>query len=601
MSAQPIPMPSKPRMPGRAAPPAQTDLVANPHPHRNIDRALRAGLARLTGGLSPHATAAALSDWGQHLARAPGRQMELAERAGTNMAKLWAYGMHTMMTPDAAPAAPFTPRPYDHRFTHPGWAKPPFNLWQQGFLATLDWWDAATHDLPGMQEKNGERVNFMVRQMLDMVSPSNFPATNPEIIDRIKSSGGENLRAGQANLLADILELAEHAPKPAPEGYQVGKDIACTPGKVVYRNDIFELIQYSPQTETVHPEPVLIVPAWIMKYYILDLSPQNSLINWLVGEGHTVFTISWCNPTAAQANLGLEDYRTRGVMAALDAVETIVPDQKIHAVGYCLGGTILSITAAAMARDRDDRLASITLLAAQTDFTEAGELLLFVDESQIAFLTDLMWEQGYLDQKQMVGAFRAIRSEDLVWTRAVRRYLMGLEDMPTDMGVWNADATRMPAQMHTEYLRGLFLENRLTAGRFAIDGRVIALKDIKVPLFIVSTESDHIAPWKSVYKTKLFTDGDLHFVLTKGGHNGGIVSEPGHGHRHYRIGHRPAGALYMDPDHWLAEHPKKEGSWWPEWGDWLSRHSGAPTAPPKTGSDTLPVLGPAPGTYVMQA
>jgi polyhydroxyalkanoate synthase len=299
----------------------------------------------------------------------------------------------------------------------------------------------------------------------------------------------------------------------------------------------------------------------------------------------------------------LEDYRKRGVLAALDAVTTIVPGAPVHAVGYCLGGTILAIAAATLARDRDDRLATVTLMAAQVDFAEAGELLLFLDESQIAFLEDLMWEQGYLDRPQMARAFAAIRAEDLIWTRAVQRYFLGREDVPTDISVWLSDTTRMPARMHSQYLRGLFLENRLTAGRFAVEGRVIALKDLSVPLFVVGTETDHIAPWRSVYKTQLFTDNDLTFVLTKGGHNTGILSEPGHKNRHYRISHRPAGGLYVGPDGWLAQAEQVPGSWWPEWAKWLATHGGGLVAPRAMGAPQsgLPPLAAAPGSYVLQA
>nr|WP_306268327.1 alpha/beta fold hydrolase [Pararhizobium sp. IMCC3301] len=569
------------------------------HPHQNIDRAARAGIARLSGGVSPHAFIEAWNDWALHLARSPGRMLELAEHAQANALKLTDLATDTKKT-SATP--PFAPKSYDTRFNHPGWQKSPFQLWQQGFLAAQDWWDYATDPLRGLRQEDADRTRFMTRQMLDVISPSNFPWLNPEIIEETLKTGGSNLGEGAAHFWHDWLKTATQAHEPAPEGYQIGKDLACTPGKVVFRNDLFELIQYAPQSEEVQAEPVLIVPAWIMKYYILDLSPHNSMVNYLVGQGFTVFMISWCNPTAAQAGLSLEDYRKKGVMAALDEINTIVVAQQVHAVGYCLGGTMLAITAATMAREGDTRLASITLMAAQVDFAEAGELLLFLDESQIAFIEDLMWDQGYLDRPQMARAFAAIRSEDLIYTRAVRRYFLGREDLPFDIGVWNADTTRMPALMHSEYLRGLFLENRLTAGRFAVEGRVIALKDIAAPMFVIGTETDHVAPWRSVYKTQLFTDCDLTFVLSKGGHNGGILSEPGHLRRHYRIAHRPAGALYVGPDAWHRQQDVKDGSWWPQWVQWLvSKGSGTRPAPAmgtaRAGSGEICE---APGLYVLQ-
>ena len=570
----------------------------DPHPHQNLDRSARAAAARLMGGVAPHAFLEAWADWALHMARAPGRQLELFERAQENTLKL----MTQANRPGAGTQAAFAPKPYDHRFDHPGWQKPPFNAMQQGFLAVQDWWDYATDHLRGLRPDEADRTRFMARQMLDLVAPSNFPWLNPEIIEQTVRYRGKNLTEGAAHFAHDFAQTVSQVHEPAPEGYQIGKDLARTPGQVVFRNDIFELIQYNPQTETVRPEPILIVPAWIMKYYILDLSPQNSMVNYPLGQGFTVFMISWCNPTADQSDLSLEDYRKRGVMAALDVIGAIVPDQGIHTVGYCLGGTMLAITAATMARDGDARLASVTLMAAQVDFVEAGELLLFLDESQVAFLEDLMWEQGYLDRPQMARTFAAIRAEDLIYSRAVRRYFLGKEDLPTDIGVWNGDTTRMPARMHGEYLRGLFLENRLTAGRFAVEGRVIALKDITAPMFVVATEADHIAPWQSVYKTQLFTDGDLTFVLTKGGHNGGIVSEPGHAHRHFRISHRPAGALYSGPDAWLDHNSRIEGSWWPAWAKWLAANSGPLGTAPAIGATAkgYPPLMPAPGSYVHQ-
>lgn len=566
------------------------------HPHQNLDRAARAAMARLSGGVSTHSFTEAWNDWAQHLARSPGRQMELAERAVLNAWKL--MGMAT------APGArsPYAPKAHDHRFDHPDWQKLPFKHLQQGFLAWQDWWDHATAPTRGLRPEDAERTRFLARQMLDVVSPSNFPVLNPEIIGQTVKTGGRNLTEGAAHLMHDAVKTMTGGRDPAPEGFEIGKELACTPGKVVFRNDLFELIQYTPQTPQVHAEPILIVPAWIMKYYILDLSPHNSMVRYLVAQGFTVFMMSWCNPTADQRELSLEDYRKHGVMTALEAVCAIMPEVPVHAVGYCLGGTILAITAATMARDADTRFGTVTLMAAQVDFAEAGELLLFLDESQIAFLEDMMWEQGYLDRPQMARAFAAIRAEDLIYTRNVQRYFLGRDDLPSDIGVWNADSTRMPARMHSEYLRGLFLENRLTAGRFAVEGRVIALKDISVPLFVVGTETDHIAPWRSVYKTQLFTDGPLTFVLTKGGHNGGILSEPGHARRHYRIAHRPSGALYISPDAWFAQYDPKEGSWWPEWTQWLARQGSGMVSPPETGAPErgYAPLCDAPGEYVFQ-
>ncbi len=585
--------------PTEGPPAARTE--AGLHPHAALDRAIQASLAQLTGGLSPHAMLDAWTDWALHLARAPGRQIELFERAQVNALELAQYAQTKAL--GLSPDKPFAPGPHDPRWSHPGWDRAPFALWQQGFLAVQDWWRVATEPLPGLRKPNARRTGFMMRQWLDTVSPSNFPLSNPEILGRIAATGGRNLIEGAVHFMDDARHIMAREHRPVPPGFALGKVLAATPGAVIYHNDLMELIQYGPSTGKVRPEPVLIVPAWIMKSSILDLSPENSLIRWLVAQGHTVFCISWRNPTETEAHWSLEDYRKDGILQALAVINTLLPGTKVHANGYCLGGTLLAIAAATMARDGDDRLASITLMAAQVDFAEAGELLLFLDESQVSFLEDMMWAKGFLDRPQMSGAFAAIRSEDLIWSRATRRYFLGEADLPTDMTVWVNDTTRMPARMHAEYLRGVFLENRISAGRFAVEGRVIALKDIEVPMFVVATETDHIAPWRSVYKTALFTDCDLTFVLTKGGHNGGILSPPGHPDRHYRLGHRPAGGHYIDPDGWLLRHGRQEGSWWPEWQGWLARLSSAPVAPPPMGAPdrALPVLTAAPGSYVLQA
>ena len=376
-----------------------------------------------------------------------------------------------------------------------------------------------------------------------------------------------------------------------------------TPGTVVFRNRLIELIQYHPTTERVHPEPVLIVPAWIMKYYVLDLSPENSLVRYLLDQGHTVYCISWHNPTAADRNLSLEDYRRLGIVQARQAVSAIQPERDINAVGYCIGGTLLAIEAARMARDREREFASLTLLAAQVDFTEPGELELFIDESELSLLEDAMWAKGYLETREMAAAFQMLRSSDLIWSRMVRQYLLGERDKVTDLMAWNADGTRMPYRMHTEYLRRLFLANELAYGRYCVDARPIALSDIRAPIFAVATETDHIAPWHSVYRIHLLTDTDVTFALTRGGHNAGIVSEPGHPRRHFRLSTTGSEDPYRDPDVWLDKAERHEGSWWRAWHAWLAEHSGARRSmPPEVGNTEAgyPPLEPAPGSYVFE-
>ncbi len=371
---------------------------------------------------------------------------------------------------------------------------------------------------------------------------------------------------------------------------------------MIYRNRLIELIQYTPTTETTHPEPIMIVPAWIMKYYILDLSQTNSLVRYLVAQGYTVFMISWKNPDEDDRDLTMDDYRQLGVMSALEAVQTIVPNQKIHAMGYCLGGTLLAIAAAAIARGEDDPFATLTLLASQVDFSEAGELQLFINESQLAFLDSVMWKQGYLDTTQMGGAFQMLRSNDMVWSRAVREYLMGEREPMFDLMAWNADGTRMPYAMHSEYLHKLYLNNDLTEGRFEVEERPVAITDIRAPVFAVGTLKDHVAPWHSVFKIHAFSDTDVTFVLTSGGHNAGIVSEPGHPHRSFQINSKRAMDRYVDPETWAAETEIHDGSWWEAWVAWLDAHSGKPTSPPEMGNidSGYTVLADAPGTFVMQ-
>jgi polyhydroxyalkanoate synthase len=565
-----------------------------------LDRSIRAAQARATQGLSPMALAAPWADWAFHLARAPGKQMALALQlqALTSRYALWLA--RSAADPTATP--PLAPEPGDRRFADAGWGVWPFKAVMQLSLLTESWWAEAARQVPGMTRRHEQQIGFLIRQLLALGAPSNLPGLNPTILDRTLREGGANLLRGLRNWLDDGERQLAGKPPEGTEAFVIGRDLAVTPGRVVARNDLMELIQYAPTTDTVLAEPVVIVPAWIMKYYVLDLSPQNSLVRWLVAQGHTVFMLSWKNPDERDRDTSLDDYRRRGVMAALDAVGAILPGRKVHACGYCLGGTILAIAAATMARDHDDRLASLTLLAAQTDFADAGELMLLTDEQQVGWLEDLMWDQGYLDTHQMASAFQMLRSNELLWPRLLRRYVLGEADGMTDLMAWNADQTRMPARMQGEYLRGLFLENRLTAGRFAVEGRVVALRDIRVPIFALGTVRDHIAPWRSVYKVALFADTDVTFALVDGGHNAGVVSEPGgHSGRGFQLMTRRHGQRYLDPDSWASIAPRHEGSWWPAWRDWLAAAGDAErTPPPPMGAPGrgLPPLEPAPGRYV---
>jgi polyhydroxyalkanoate synthase len=566
-----------------------------------LDHAFRASVARASLGLSPAAMWETWADWAVHLASAPGKQQQLLLKALRKNQRFWQYAVQASLRKEDC-ATCIEPLVQDKRFRYEGWQRFPFNLYYQAFLLNQQWWHNATSDVPGVSRAHERALQFVSRQLLDVVSPSNNPLTNPEVIDRTRAELGQNFVRGFQNFWEDWERKTGDKRPPGADAFRVGRDVAVTPGKVVYRNRLIELIQYAPATSQVHPEPLLIVPAWIMKYYILDLSPENSLVKYLVGQGFTVFTISWKNPGPDDRDLSLDDYRQFGVMDALDAIGGITSARKTHLLGYCLGGTLASIAAAAMSRDDDDRLASLTLLAAETDFSEAGELMLFINESQVRILEDLMWEQGFLDTSQMSGAFQLLRSNDLIWSKLLREYLLGERAEMNDLMAWNSDGTRMPYRMHSEYLRKMFLENALSSGKYLVEGRPISLGDIRMPIFAVGTETDHVAPWRSVYKIHALTDTDVSFVLTNGGHNAGAVSEPGHPHRHHRLHHAERDARFLSPDEWLAAAEYRDGSWWPTWIDWLKTHSGKMIGPPSLGGTggQFPALCDAPGTYVKQ-
>ena len=548
-----------------------------------IDRQVQGRLGQMIGGVSPLQAGLVYLDWLGHLMVSPGKQLDIGKDFLEEMQGAVMRLFMPRLPDDDPPESPI-----DKRFASPAWQEWPYRAYAEGFRVLEKTWSNATHGVPGLNHRHENVAAFAARQWLDVMCPANVPWLNPEVIRATQREYGANLVRGSLNWLDDAQRAMRKLPPAGVEAYKVGEQLAITPGKVVYRNDLIELIQYSPATGKVHAEPVLIVPAWILKYYILDLSPHNSLVKYLVDQGHTVFMISWKNPTAEYRDKGMEDYRLDGVMAAIETVSRIVPGRKIHGAGYCLGGTMLQIAAATMGRQKDDRLATLTLFAAQGDFTEAGELMLFINEAEVNLLDAVMAEQGFLKGAQMMSTFQLLRSNDLVWSRALKHYMLGIRDLPNELMAWNADTTRMPARMHSEYLHKLFLRNDLASGRYEVDGQPIWFSDIRVPCFAVGTVTDHVAPWRSVYK--------LHLLPLDG-----IVSEPGHPGRHFQIHHRPADESYMAPDVWQKTVPHQEGSWWPSWHNWLAAHSTGKVVPPRMGLPGHKGRMPdAPGSYVLE-
>lgn len=563
----------------------------SPETAGRLNDAVTRWAGRASGGLGAPRIVEAYIDWLINIAVSPGRQIQILEKL---VRSRWSL-LSSLVGKVALPA--------DTRFSSDGWKRKPFAWLALAAMHREELIKIATDPLPGMDRHNAELVRFYTQQLVDVMSPANFPLTNPDVLQVTRKERGRNLLRGARYAAQDLWNRVASRPAQPSTTFRVGETVAVTPGKVIHRTPLMELIQYTPTTEKVHPEPVLIVPAWIMKYYILDLSAQNSLVRWLVGQGHTVFMISWKNPDAGDRDISMDDYRRHGVLEALDAVSALLPKRKVHAVGYCVGGTLLSITAAAMARDQDERLQSMTLFAAQTDFTDAGELRLFIDENALYWLDQQMERRGYLESSQMGAAFSLLRSRDLIWSPLIKEYFLGERSDGFDIMAWNADGTRMPRRMHSDYLRQLYLENQLAEGKYRIAGRSVSLGDIKVPLFVVATTSDHVAPWKSVYKIRnLKRLGETSFVLTTGGHNAGIVSEPGRPRRKFQLGSWDQDTPYASPEEWAASAQAHEGSWWPAWQMWLADHSGSPTAPPATGGadKKYTVLGDAPGTYVLQ-
>lgn len=576
-------------------------LSTNPEtPKNQLDIKALARLAQLTSSVSPMSLWLAASDWAGHILTAPGKRLDLLLMAQRQVAAA-SVALIRSMGPRAIPpqASAASAEPLDKRFLNDAWNYWPFSLYAESFSIADQWWQAATTNVPGVDRHHAHLVSFGARQMLDMVSPGNFLWTNPVVLQKTIDTAGRNLLSGSRNWIEDIQRLTQGHPPHGVDQYRVGHELAVTPGKVVYQNPLIELIRYSPTTEQVYPEPVLLVSAWIMKYYVLDLTPGQSLVEYLVEHGHTVYCISWKNPGESESQFGMEEYLQLGLGEAIRVMQESHPGTKIHAAGYCLGGTLLAIANAALSREPNNPLGSMTLFTAQTDFSEPGELALFIDESEVTLLEAQMRENGVLTAGQMSGAFQILRSSDLIWSRMVQEYLMGERRAVTPLIAWNADATRMPAKMHSQYLRRLFLNDDLSEGRFMVGGQVISLSDIKTPIFCVATEKDHVAPWRSVFKLHYFTPAEITFVLTDGGHNAGIANPPGQRQRHYRVACRPSHSGLVGPEQWCQTAMLEEGSWWPAWQHWLVARSG-PLGPVRpTDEATLPIAD-APGTYVLE-
>jgi len=569
---------------------------------RDFDREFRAQVAQMTAGLAPTAFSTAWADWATHLALAPAKQRELQQEMLVRAQDTWAFALRALTGGPVSPAEGLDDEG-DRRFKAEDWSRFPFNVYARAYQNAASLLKDAVRDVEGVTEYHEQLLEFSLRMLLDASSPSNCLASNPELLALTQAEKGQNLVRGFKHLAEDMRRtLAGMAPVGADE-FEVGKNVAVTPGKVVFRNELIELIQYEPATKDVYAEPILIVPAWIMKYYILDLSPRNSMIKYLVDQGHTVFAMSWKNPDEKDREIGMDDYVTKGLFAALDAVATIVPERKIHAVGYCIGGTLLAIGTAALAREQDPRLASMTMFAAQADFSEPGELAYFINPSQLAMLEATMHRKGVLESKQMGGAFALLRAQDLVWQPILNNYLKGKRDAMIDLMAWNADGTRMPWRMHSEYLYRLYLDNELATNRFPVGGRLVRLSDIRLPMLVVGTEADHVAPWKSVYKIdNLVRSDDFTFLLTAGGHNAGIVCGPVHPKRHYRIKTRRLADPHLAPEEWVEAATKHDGSWWPALHRWLAQRSSGRVKPPAMGAvrKGYAVIEDAPGRYVRQ-
>jgi polyhydroxyalkanoate synthase subunit PhaC len=547
------------------------------------------------GMASPLAIGAAFYEMTARMMADPARLVQAQLSLWNDYMTLWQRTTQRFLGGESEPL--IEPPQGDRRFRDAAWNDNTlFDFIKQSYLLTARWLQGAVHDVKGIDERTARKVDFYTRQFVDALAPSNFLMTNPEVLRATIESRGENLLNGLKNLLDDLergkgrlaISMTDMA------AFHIGENIAVTPGKVVYQNDLIQLIQYAPATETVKRRPLLIMPPWINKFYILDLRPDNSFIRWAVAQGHTVFVISWVNPDEHLAAKTFADYMREGPLAALDAIEQASGEREANVIGYCLGGTLLAATLAHMAVKRDNRVKSATFFVTMVDFAEAGELSVFIDEEQLAALEERMNAKGYLEGRDMATTFNMLRANDLIWSFVVNNYLLGKSPFPFDLLYWNADSTRMPAAIHTFYLRNMYQENLLIRpGGISLDGVPIDLGKVRTPAFLLSTREDHIAPWRSTYAATQIYKGPVKFVLSASGHIAGVVNPPGSKYGHWENDKNPPTA-----EEWLAGATQHRDSWWPVWERWIAKYAGGTVPARHPGDGRLKPIEDAPGSYV---
>jgi polyhydroxyalkanoate synthase len=544
----------------------------------------------------PGVVAGAFAAFANRAAANPGRIVAAQLELWRDHMALWSSFARRLdgeaVPPTAAPARD------DRRFADTAWSEhPAFDFIKQAYLLNARWLQATVRQVEDVDPETQRKVEFYTRQFIDAWSPSNFVATNPKVLRETLDSGGENLVRGLEHLVEDLergrgrLAIAMTDER----AFRLGENVAATPGKIVFQNALMQLIQYAPSTAEVHRRPLLIIPPWINKFYILDLKPQNSFVKWAVDQGHSVFVISWVNPDDRLSHKTFDDYMLEGPLAALDAVERATGEREANVIGYCIGGTLLACTLAWMAKKKDRRVASATFFTALTDFIDAGEIKVFIDEEQVRLLEAHVARKGYLEGRHMATVFNLLRANDLIWSFVVNNYLLGREPLPFDLLYWNADSTRMPAAMHSFYLRNMYLENRLVQpDGITLAGEALDLRAIDTPIYQLSTESDHIAPWKSTYALGQLVRAPYRFVLSGSGHIAGVINPPAANKYYYltNAGNPPSA------DDWMATAERHGGSWWTDWGAWVAQHGGGMVPARMPSGGALPIVEDAPGSYV---